>query len=55
MALLASKQHTAGNTKQWTVNYDHWLDDAAEIQQIDIQSSSATCTVNLPPRCCIKR
>jgi hypothetical protein len=29
MTLLASKQHTAGSTKRWTVNYDYWLDNAA--------------------------
>jgi hypothetical protein len=48
MTLLASKQHTAGSTKRWTVNYDYWLDNAAEIQEISVQSSSATCTVSQP-------
>ena len=43
-----SKQHTAGNTKRWTVNYDRWLDNSAEIERIDVQSSSATCTVSQP-------
>jgi hypothetical protein len=43
MTLLASKQHTAGSTKRWTVNYDYWLDNTAEIERIDVQSSSTTC------------
>lgn len=46
MALLGSKQHTAGDTKRWTVNYEFWLDNAAVIDAIDVQSSSTTCTVN---------
>jgi hypothetical protein len=45
--LLGSKSHTAGNTKRWTVSY-YWLDNAAEIQHVDVQSSSTTCTVNQP-------
>jgi hypothetical protein len=45
-----SKQHTSGNTKRWTVNYVRWLDNSAEIERIDVQSSSATCTVSQPPQ-----
>lgn len=45
MGLLASKQHTEGDTRRWTVNYACWLDNAAEIETIDAQSSSTTCTV----------
>lgn len=44
--LLGSKSHTAGDTRRWIVSYDRWLDNAAEVSQIDVQSSSATCTVN---------
>jgi hypothetical protein len=48
MMLLASRTHTAGDTKRWSVSYDRWLDNTAEIETIDIQSSSTTCTVNAP-------
>jgi hypothetical protein len=43
--LLGSKQHTVGDTKRWTVDYDQWLANTATIAQIDVQSSSITCTV----------
>ena len=43
--LLGSKQHTANDTRRWKVNYGRWLDNAATIEQCDVQSSSATCTV----------
>jgi hypothetical protein len=46
--IIASKQHTQGDTKQWVVQYDRWLDNAATIEQIDIQSDSVTCTVDTP-------
>lgn len=45
MALLGSKQHTAGDTRRWTVNYADWLANTATIAQIDVQSNSDTCTV----------
>jgi hypothetical protein len=45
MALLGSKQHTAGDTKRWTVKYERWLANGANVDQIDITTSSATCTV----------
>jgi uncharacterized protein YacL (UPF0231 family) len=45
MALLGSKQHTVGDTKRWTVNYDKWLSNTATIDQIDVTSDSLTCTV----------
>jgi hypothetical protein len=48
--LLGSKSHTAGNTRRSTGSYDYWLDNAAEIERIDVQSSSATCTVSQPPQ-----
>ena len=45
MALLGSKQHTVGNTTRWNVNYAGWLEkDGANIEQVDIQSNSVTCT-----------
>src|SRR4051812_49944374 len=44
--LIASKRHTEGDTKRWTVNYENWLDNAAKIESVDVQSSSDTCTVN---------
>jgi hypothetical protein len=48
MTILASKSHTEGDTRRWTVSYDDWLDNAAEIEQIDVQSSSVTCTISDP-------
>jgi hypothetical protein len=30
---------------RWRVDYDDWLDNAATIEQIDVESNSATCTV----------
>lgn len=48
MALLGSKQHTAGDTKLWTIEYDRWLANTATIEQIDVQSDSVTCTVATP-------
>lgn len=45
MALLGSKQHTVGDTKRWTVDYEDWLDNAASIETIDVQSDSDTCTI----------
>jgi hypothetical protein len=45
MALLGSKQHTASDTRKWTVDYNRWLENTSDIEQIDVQSSSATCTV----------
>jgi hypothetical protein len=45
MTLLASKQHTVGDTRRWTVKYEDWLANGANIDQIDVTSSSPTCTV----------
>jgi hypothetical protein len=45
MALLGSKQHTIGATTRWVVRYEKWLTDTATIDQINVQSDSATCTV----------
>jgi len=46
MALLGSKQHTEGDIRRWRVNYDRWLDNTAEIEQVDVVSTSPTCTVS---------
>jgi hypothetical protein len=46
MGTLASKHHTQGDTKVWKVSYEDWLDNAAMIEQADVQSSSPTCTVS---------
>jgi hypothetical protein len=46
--LIASKQHTEGDTRQWTIQYGRWLDNTATIEQVDAQSDSDTCTVNTP-------
>jgi hypothetical protein len=45
---IASKQHTQGDTKLFTVQYDRWLANTATIEQIDMQSNSTTCTVGTP-------
>lgn len=46
MALLGSKRHTEGDSTRWNVNYAHWLEkDGANIEQIEVQSDSVTCTV----------
>lgn len=46
--LIASKPHTQGDTKLWTIQYDRWLANTATIEAIDVQSDSTTCTVNSP-------
>ena len=43
--LLASRTHTEGDSRRWIVSYDRWLDNAAEIDEIEVLSSSPTCTV----------
>ena len=43
--ILDSRTHTAGDVIRWRVDYDDWLDNAATIEQIDVESNSATCTV----------
>jgi hypothetical protein len=43
--LLASKVHTAGNTKRWRINYSRWLENTVDIASAVVTSSSATCTV----------
>jgi hypothetical protein len=46
MALLGSKHHTVGNTTRWEIKYGKWLEkDGANIEQIDVTSSSVTCTI----------
>jgi len=46
MGLLASKQHTEGDTRRWVIKYGRWLDNTATIEQVDVTSSSETCTVS---------
>jgi hypothetical protein len=46
--IIASKQHTEGDTKLWTIKYNRWLANTATIEQIDVQSDSVTCTVGSP-------
>jgi hypothetical protein len=45
MTLLASKQHTEGDKRRWRVSYARWLDNTATIDQVDVTSSSTTCTI----------
>jgi hypothetical protein len=42
---LASKRHTEGDTRKWTVDYERWLDNTVDIETIDVQSSSTSCTI----------
>jgi hypothetical protein len=44
--LLGSKQHTAGDTKRWRIDYSRWLGNAVDIATAVLTSSSATCTVD---------
>lgn len=48
MTLLASKQHTVGDTRRWTVRYKRWLDNTVGIKTITAVSSSTTCTIGTP-------
>lgn len=43
---LASKRHTAGDVRRWTLRYWRWLENTATIMSADIASSSLTCTVD---------
>jgi hypothetical protein len=42
---LASKRHTVGDTRKWTVDYERWLDNTVDIETIQVQSSSTSCTI----------
>jgi hypothetical protein len=46
--MLASRTHTAGNTIRWKIDYSRWLDNAAQIADIAITSSSMTCLATNP-------
>ena len=46
MTLLASKSHTAGDTKKWTVDYSQWLDNTASISQITVTSGNPDFTIS---------
>jgi hypothetical protein len=46
MSMIASRHHTVGDTRRWTVNYEHWLDNTAVIEDVDVTSNSTTCTVS---------
>jgi hypothetical protein len=43
--LLGSKTHTEGDIRRWKVDYSKWLDNTADIDQAEVESSSVTCTV----------
>jgi hypothetical protein len=45
MTILGSKAHTAGDIRKWRVDYTQWLENTSDIEQVDVQSDSATCTV----------
>jgi hypothetical protein len=42
---LASKRHTVGDIRKWTVDYERWLDNTIDIETITVQSSSTSCTI----------
>ena len=44
--LLGSKQHTAGDTKRWRIDYSRWLANAVNIESATVTSSSVTCTTD---------
>jgi hypothetical protein len=44
--ILGSRQHTAGDTKRWRLDYSRWLDNTATIVTAVLTSSSTTCTVD---------
>jgi hypothetical protein len=46
---LASKSHTAGDTKRWTVKYEKYLANSATIESIEVTSNSLTCLVQAMP------
>jgi len=46
--ILGSKLHTVGDTRRWTVVYDKWLGNTATIAQVNVTSSSITCTISTP-------
>ena len=43
--LQKSAAHGATNTIRWRVDYKNWLDNATELQTLNITSSSATLTI----------
>jgi hypothetical protein len=43
---LASKRHTVGDIRKWTVDYERWLDNTVDIETIQVQSSSSSCTID---------
>lgn len=43
--LLGSRQHTAGDTRRWILDYSRWLGNTVEIAGVNVTSSSTTCTV----------
>lgn len=55
MAKLASKFHTVGNRRRFTVDYSNWLSDGVTITTVTATSSSTTGTVDtishLPGNC----
>jgi hypothetical protein len=46
--LVASKSHTAGDTRRWTVQYGRWLDNTATIESVDISSDTPDCDASTP-------
>jgi hypothetical protein len=43
--ILGAKQHTAGDTKKWTIEYEDWLDNTASIAQFVATSPSSDLTI----------
>ncbi len=46
--LLGSKQHTAGDTRRWIIDYSRWLDNPTNIVSATVTSSSTSCTITPP-------
>jgi hypothetical protein len=45
LMILGSLRHTVGDARKWTVDYDLWLENAAEIASFAAASASTTLTV----------
>lgn len=46
MGILASRNHTAGDARRWTVRYHKWLDNTASIVSATVTSASPTLVVD---------
>lgn len=45
--ILARRNHTVGNTINWTVDYDNWLEDGVTIASVLLACSDTSVTVGV--------